>query len=100
MFDRETAKELARAKGLTPRELAPLVGVSERQMWRYESGEFEPSFSVAERIADVLGVRLEQLRHEPEAVTASTADGTKNHEAPNLIPSGSSRANGVRAGAR
>lgn len=100
MFDRETAKELAREKGLTPRELAPLVGVSERQMWRYESGEFEPSFSVAERLADVLGVPLERLRHEPEAATASTADGTKTHEAPNLPPSGDSRVDGAKVGAR
>ncbi len=39
--------------------------------------------------------------HEPEPVTGSTADGTsKDHEAPDLTPSGSSRVDGVRAGAR
>lgn len=76
MFDRVTAKQAARDLGLTPRELAPMLGVSERQVWRYEAGRSEPPFSVAARMARVLGLALEDLYvHEPEPATAGNGRG-------------------------
>ena len=60
MYDGAAAKTIAREQGLSPRDLASRVGVSERQMWRYESGS-EPPFSVAARIAGVLGVPIDSL---------------------------------------
>jgi DNA-binding XRE family transcriptional regulator len=107
MFDRETAKATRRERGIDPRELGASVGVSERTMWRYESGDSEPPFSVAVRIAHALGLKVEQLYiHEPEASTASMATAgdspvpAEMTEAPALDLADVSRVGEAKAGAR
>ena len=49
------------AAGITRRELADKVGLSARQIIRYEDGEQSPTFGVAERLADALGITLDEL---------------------------------------
>lgn len=65
MFDRETtARNLQAArvfKGYTQAELAELAGVSEGSIRLYESGRVEMGLGKACRIADALGVKLEQI---------------------------------------
>jgi len=53
---------------LTSRALALLVGVGDRTMQRWESGEQHPWGRHARRLAKVLGVTVEalELGHDPE----------------------------------
>ncbi|WP_029897789.1 helix-turn-helix transcriptional regulator [Nocardia brasiliensis] len=48
-------------KGLTQEQLGKAVGVTGRQITRYEAGEQEPTLRVAANIADILGVSLTEL---------------------------------------
>lgn len=63
----ETKKSLNRiqnvreAAGVSRRELARQVGVSSRQILRYEDGEQAPTLPVAARIADALGCTIDDL---------------------------------------
>jgi transcriptional regulator with XRE-family HTH domain len=47
--------------GLTQSQLADAISVNLRQVVRYEAGEQEPTFSVAVRLADALGISLAEL---------------------------------------
>lgn len=47
--------------GMTRVRLAIAVGIAERTLARYESGEGQPPLDVARRIADVLGCSLDEL---------------------------------------
>lgn len=61
MLKGERLRELRLQKGYTHQELADLLGVSERQITRYESGKTDPSSSVLTRAAQVLGVTTDYL---------------------------------------
>jgi transcriptional regulator with XRE-family HTH domain len=50
---------------LTIAQLAERVGVSPRQVVRYETGEQIPSVRVAQRIADVLGAPIDAVFPHP-----------------------------------
>jgi transcriptional regulator with XRE-family HTH domain len=52
-------------KGLTQEQLADLVGVSKRQIGRYEQAESEPPASIFLKIADVLEVSTAELGGQP-----------------------------------
>lgn len=52
--------------GLTQTELADRVGVHVRQIRRYERGEQQPVLSVAAKLANTLGVTLDELAGAPE----------------------------------
>ncbi len=54
-------QEVREEAGMTRRDLASRVGVSARQIIRYETGEQSPTLRVAERIADVLDCSLDEL---------------------------------------
>lgn len=53
---------------LTQGELAERAGISKRSVAAYESGEAQPTLSLAIRLADALGVSLDELagREAPE----------------------------------
>ena len=53
-----TAEKIERLK----QELADLVGVNRVTIARYENGDCTPSWENAEKIAAVLGVKLEELK--------------------------------------
>lgn len=48
-------------KNLTQQELGDAVGVSPSQISRYEAGQARPRKTVLRKLADVLGVSIEQL---------------------------------------
>jgi transcriptional regulator with XRE-family HTH domain len=54
-------KELRAAANLSQAALAALVGVSPRQISRYESGGQQPTLAVAGRIADALDCSVDGL---------------------------------------
>ena len=57
----ENLKSARKQKGLTQNQLAELIGVQRSVISKYESGLIEPSIAQIERIADALGVPLENL---------------------------------------
>lgn len=54
-------------KGLTQAELAQRVGIAQRTVAAYESGERRPSVEVAKKIAQELGIRWTDFYEEGEA---------------------------------
>jgi len=53
-------------KGLTQAELAQRVGIAQRTVAAYESGERRPSVEVAKKIAQELGIRWTDFYEEGE----------------------------------
>jgi len=51
------------ARGITVYRLAQLTGITQSHVYRLVSGEQQPSLDVAGRIADALGVTVDELRH-------------------------------------
>jgi transcriptional regulator with XRE-family HTH domain len=55
-------EQLKKARGLrSQRDVAKQLGISRQQLWNYEKGESEPPLKVLVRIADLYGIRVEQL---------------------------------------
>ena len=54
-------KELRAAKGLNQQELGALVGASRQTISRIERGDYNPSITLALRIAKVFGTTVEQV---------------------------------------
>ena len=48
-------------KGLSKKEFAELVGVTERAIYHYENGQREPKASILKKMAQVLKCRMEDL---------------------------------------
>lgn len=65
----ERLAALLRQRGLTQVELAARVGVTRAAMSRYVSGDREPRFVTLVRIADELGVHVDELlAHDGDSV--------------------------------
>jgi transcriptional regulator with XRE-family HTH domain len=63
-FTPNWARNLTRArkaKGLSVKRLAELVGVSDRQGWRWEAGESVPAPENADKLAEILGVPVWEI---------------------------------------
>lgn len=54
-------RAIRKAKSLTVRECAEAVGVSHQAFTRYEGLKNEPDWETAAKIADFLGVSLDEL---------------------------------------
>ena len=54
---------LRKEKGLTQRQLAELVGVSDKAVSKWERGLSLPDISLLEPLADALGVTVAELLH-------------------------------------
>ena len=52
---------LRKAMGLTQKQVAMLAGVSEAAICLYEKGERSPNLTTAKRLADALGVTVDEL---------------------------------------
>jgi transcriptional regulator with XRE-family HTH domain len=57
----ERLKELRTARKLTQVRVAELLGISPRVYHRWESGSATPYFDTVVKIADILGVTLDEL---------------------------------------
>src|SRR3954453_17401662 len=61
----EIIRRLRQEAGMSQAGLAGAAGVHHRQINRYESGEQQPALGVARRLAQALGVTLDELAGEP-----------------------------------
>src|SRR5215211_4673001 len=61
----EIIRRLRQEAGLSQAGLAAAAGVHTRQITRYESGEQQPALGVAQRLAQALGVTLDELAGAP-----------------------------------
>src|SRR3954452_20896690 len=61
----EIIKRLRQEAGLSQAGLAAAAGIHTRQITRYESGEQQPALGVAHRLAQALGVTLDELAGAP-----------------------------------
>lgn len=64
MFNHDKLKELMESRSVTQKELADVAGVSEAGMSYFVRGVKQPSLAVAKRIADKLGVTVDELLTE------------------------------------
>ena len=55
----ETLKELRIKKGLTQKDVAQAIGVTEQTVFRYETGRRYPAFRVLTKLEELFGVRFE-----------------------------------------
>lgn len=65
-------KELRTARNLTQTRLAELLTVSPRVYSRWETGDVTPHFDTIVRLADTLGVSLDELAGRKEVSTETT----------------------------
>ena len=54
-------REIRKAKGLTQKELAEIVGVDTSSISKYEKGVAEPSYVVLKKLAGALGVSIDSF---------------------------------------
>lgn len=57
-------RNLREARGLTADQLSRLVGVDRVTIWNWEHGKTEPKFSQCVKLAEVFGVKLNDLCKE------------------------------------
>ena len=57
-------KELRKSKKITQKQLATMVGKSERMIQKYESGEVAPTISTFSQISNALGSTMKELMEE------------------------------------
>ena len=67
----EEIRSLRTERGLSQRELAERMGVSQSVVGRLEAGGVEPRLSTLDRVARALGVELEVHFHAPQAAKQS-----------------------------
>ena len=58
---------IRKRQGLTQSDLAEMVGIGMNSIARYERGEVQPSIEIANLIAQVLGVTVEELLNGPSS---------------------------------
>lgn len=56
-------KTLRNARGLTQQELADALAVSRQTVISIESGKYDPSLPLAFKLAQFLGLRIEDIFH-------------------------------------
>ena len=63
--------ELRKEKKITQEQLAEKIGVKKQNISRYESGRVEPNIRTAKKLADALGVSLEDMEAGVSSFSAS-----------------------------
>jgi transcriptional regulator with XRE-family HTH domain len=71
-------KELRTARNVTQTRLAELMTISPRVYSRWETGDVTPHFDTIVRLADTLGVSLDELAGRRKEVVSETT--IRNHE--------------------
>lgn len=54
-------EEIRRGKGLTRNELSKRSGVSNKMLWEYEKEKRDPSLATLRKIAQALGVTIQEV---------------------------------------
>lgn len=79
----ERLKQLRKEAGLTQEELAKKVGLKKQNISRYENSHVEPNIRTAKRIADALGVSIEEMAVGVSLQSPPTPDLTRTEQ--NLV---------------
>lgn len=74
MLNGEKVKKLRKQAGYSAATLGARVGVTGRQIRRYEAEASQPPVGVAQRIAEAVGVPVSHLLHDSEADTPPPAE--------------------------
>ena len=53
--------ELREKHGLSRKETALKVGVSEVAIWQYENGNYKPKYDVAKKLAELFGCTVDEI---------------------------------------
>ena len=65
-----TVRAVRKAKGMTQRDLAEATGLTPAAICAYEKGERYPNFPAAVKVAEALGLSLDEMvKGEPVEVT-------------------------------
>ncbi|NLY08564.1 MAG: helix-turn-helix domain-containing protein [Tissierellia bacterium] len=75
VFNPNNLKQLRLEKGLTQKEVAEQIGVSQQQWSQYEKGEAYPRISTAKEIADFFGSTVDEIFLQKE-----TGKGLSMHD--------------------
>lgn len=59
-------KSLRRAKGLTQKEFAALIGVDQSSVTQWETGKTHPRYTRFNKMCEVLGCTVDELMKEEE----------------------------------
>lgn len=66
-------KQVREQRGLSQRELAAVCGIGEKQVWRYENGESNPTSDILEKLVTELQISADYLLgfvDEPQSLLA------------------------------
>ena len=86
--------------GIGQREAARRLSVSRTTLWTAESGDSIPGGDLVGRMADLYEATTDSFFVHEENATGLFSEREENTPAPHLPPSGSSRVDGAKAGAR
>ncbi|MBO7054885.1 MAG: helix-turn-helix transcriptional regulator [Bacteroidales bacterium] len=64
-------KEILKARGMTAKQLAPLIGITEGALSLQIKDGANPRLDSLEKIANALGVRTSELLDEPQALNGT-----------------------------
>lgn len=78
--------KLRKRRNLKQGELAEKLGITQRQLLRWEKDEVRPRPKSIEDLASVLGVSLEELTSEPAAMAVPTVDDPELEELLVFVP--------------
>lgn len=78
-------KELRKLAGLTQAQLAEKAGVSAKAIAQFEQGDRLPAWDSITKIADALGVSLDEFRQEPESAEKAPRGRPAKDQAPEHV---------------
>lgn len=78
MLNFHRIEELRKQQGLSQSKLADMAGVSMHSIFRLEKGTRIPKLDELQKIADALGVSIEEFIDNPELLKKSQTDKSKN----------------------
>lgn len=93
-------RDAREASGLSQVDAAEKAGVARATLQNAEAGRFTPRADALARMASLYGVTLDSLFVHDEDAIRSSQGGPLTTPTPDLLPSGNSRDDGARAGAR
>lgn len=74
----ESIRDLRKAKGLTQKQLAKLIDVTESQVSQIETGKRNPSFETLLKLGEVFGCSVDDIVRNKKIPTTTKDDGNED----------------------